>query len=431
MKSLSLLQGNLKSVKANAPKHKNKAQMAIGRWRSYVYRLLLAAYCLLLVTGPLLAQQLSKDAKVSLVTIAPGSSVFEGSGFGHSSFWIYDPTNGISKNYNYGTFTFETGNFLLKFVRGTLPYTLSVIPMEYVIPHYEAQQRDMTEQILNLSQAQKQRLYDFLENNALPENREYQYRFFFDNCSTRLRDALQVACGDSLSFSNKPIEGESKSFRQWMNIYLDKKPWEKFLMNLALGFPSDDIATPQQEMYLPYNLMHHFDKATLGAKPLVSATQPLVTTHFSHMEQPSQPWWLSPLFLFGILAAGVVWLTQRQKKQRTFSYTFDKVFFLIIGLAGWILFGLATATNHGVTAWNAHLFWAFPLHLPLFLFLGNVKSQARSQKYVQLSLVLIGIYGLTVMVGSIIKGSFVGMPPEAWLLIFCLTYRLFFLLKRV
>ncbi|AEI51825.1 lipoprotein N-acyltransferase Lnb domain-containing protein [Runella slithyformis] len=381
--------------------------------------------------SPLYAQSLSPDAKVSLITIAPGSSVFEGSGFGHSSLWVYDPLNGISKNYNYGTFTFQTGNFLLKFVQGTLPYTLSVAPMEYVVPHYEAERRDMTEQVLNLSQNQKQRLYDFLENNALPENREYKYRFFFDNCSSRIRDVLQVACGDSLVYYNKPIDGEAKSFRQWMNEYLVHKPWEKFLMNLGIGLPSDAIATPQQEMYLPYNLMHHFDKATLGGRPLVRITQPLVTTNFSHREQPSQPWWLSPTMLFGLLTAFVVWKTQRQQKQAKISLIFDKVFFPIIGLAGWILFGLATATDHGVTEWNLHLLWALPLYFPLAFFLTGKKQAGWMQKFITLSLGLLIAYVLVVTVGSLFKGIFIGLPLEAWLLIFCLFYRLWFLRKRV
>lgn len=397
--------------------------------RRIAYSLQLIAYSLLL-SSSLMAQTLSNEAKVSLITIAPGNSVFEGSGFGHSSLWVYDPLNGISRNYNYGTFTFQTGNFLLKFVQGTLPYTLSVVPMEYVVPHYEAERRDLTEQILNLSQAQKQKLFDFLENNALPQNREYQYRFFFDNCSSRIRDALQVACGDSLVYYNKPIDGEAKSFRQWMNQYLEYKPWEKFLMNLALGLPSDEIATPEQEMYLPYNLMHHFEKATIGGKSLVSRTQPLVTTNFSHREQPSQPWWLSPMVLFGVLVVFVIWYTQRQQKQLKISFLFDKIFFTIIGLAGWILLGLATATNHGVTEWNLHLLWAIPLYLPLAFFLSLIKQQTWVQKFVLISLGLMGVYVLSVAIGSVVKGVFVGMPLEAWLLIFCLFYRLFFLRKK-
>jgi hypothetical protein len=396
---------------------------------SYRRRRYLAPFLCLLFVSSLTAQTLTKDAKISLVTIAPGNSVFEGSGFGHSSLWVSDPANGINKNYNYGTFTFQTGNFLVKFVQGTLPYTLSVIPMEYVVPHYEAERRDMTEQVLNLSQMQKQRLYDFLENNALPQNREYQYRFFFDNCSTRLRDALTAACGDSLVYYNKPIEGEAKSFREWMNDYLVEKPWERFLMNLALGLPSDDVATPMQEMYLPYNLMHHFDKAKVGGKPLVSATQPLVVTNFSHMAQRSQPWYLSPLFLLILLVLGTIWHTRRQQQQVKIGYTFDKILFTIVGLMGWVLFGLATATNHGVTAWNPHILWMLPLHLPLAFFFSSVQQGNWVVKYLQISFGLVGLYLLVVAVGSVIKSSFVGMPVEAWLLIFCLVHRLFFLLK--
>jgi hypothetical protein len=444
VKSLSLLQenhkrvkGKVKSVKAKVGPLQGKRQNSVwddrnGRQLAFAKKIfLLLLFTLYTLNSTLLAQPLSPEAKVSLITIAPGSSVFEGSGFGHSSLWVYDPMNGISKNYNYGTFTFQTGNFLLKFVQGTLPYTLSVAPMEYVIPHYEAERRDMTEQVLNLSQNQKQRLYDFLENNALPENREYKYRFFYDNCSSRIRDVLQVACGDSLVYYNKPIDGEAKSFRQWMNEYLVYKPWEKFLMNLGIGLPSDAIATPQQEMYLPYNLMHHFDKATLGGQPLVGITQPLVTTNFSHREQPSQPWWLSPIVFFSVLSAFVIWKTQQQQKQAKVSLTFDKVFFPMIGLVGWILLGLATATDHGVTEWNLHLLWAIPLYLPLAFFLSGKKSSGWMQKFIVLSLGLSAAYVMIVLVGSLFKGMFIGMPLEAWLLIFCLFYRLWFLRKQV
>ena len=56
---------------------------------------------------------LSQDAKVSLVTVAPGNELY--SGFGHSVLWVTDPIQGIDRAYNYGTFSFETGNFYIKF----------------------------------------------------------------------------------------------------------------------------------------------------------------------------------------------------------------------------------------------------------------------------------------------------------------------------
>src|SRR4051812_10371114 len=70
------------------------------------------------------AQRLSKQAKVSLLTYYPGEDLY--STFGHSAFWIYDPSRGMDRVYNYGTFDFRESNFYLKFIRGKLPYQISV-----------------------------------------------------------------------------------------------------------------------------------------------------------------------------------------------------------------------------------------------------------------------------------------------------------------
>ncbi|MEZ4903502.1 MAG: DUF4105 domain-containing protein [Spirosomataceae bacterium] len=183
------------------------------------------------------AQTLSREAKVSLITVSPGEELY--SSFGHNALWISDPALGIDRVYNYGTFDFRTDNFYIKFLRGTLPYQLSVSPIYNTIYGAQYENRSVTEQVLNFSPAQKQRIFDFLENNYLPQNRQYAYKFFYDNCATRLRDAIQVAGGDSLLFDSQTVATDSipKSYRQWMNKYLKGKPWSRYGMNLAIGFP--------------------------------------------------------------------------------------------------------------------------------------------------------------------------------------------------
>jgi hypothetical protein len=276
-----LLQGNRRGTKAQRRKG-TKANSywlsAVGSQSSSISQrpsvigcLLLTAYCLLLTAycSPLFAQTLTKEAKVSLITVSPGQELY--SSFGHNALWVSDPAQGIDRVYNYGTFDFRTEGFYLKFLRGTLPYQLSVSPMYYTMYGAQAENRSVTEQVLNLSQNQKQKLYDFLENNYLPENRQYAYKFFYDNCATRLRDAIKIAGGDSLQYYNQPIRGtfEATSYRGWMNSYLGNKPWARFGMNLAIGLPSDHVATPQEEMYLPDNLRDHADRAKIGGQKLV------------------------------------------------------------------------------------------------------------------------------------------------------------------
>lgn len=316
------------------------------------------------------AQILSHDTKVSLITIGPGDDLY--SGFGHSALWIYDPANGIDRAYNYGTFSFETGNFYVKFLRGTLPYTLSVAPLEPQLRYWQAENRYVKEQVLNLSPDQKEKLLVYMENNYRPENREYQYLFFYDNCSTRLRDAIAVACGDSLVMNG--YTKESLSFRQWIDRYAFKqKPWADFGMDLAIGSPADEIATPQQAMFLPENLLAALDEAKLkynGSEiPLVQTTNILydatpVSTHAG----------ITPMNFFWGLMILVAILTYFQDKATTVNFLFDKILFTVIGIVGWILFLLWVATNHGDTAWNSDLLWAVPLWFPVIYVLSSKKG---------------------------------------------------------
>jgi hypothetical protein len=181
--------------------------------------------------------QLSSKAEVVLITVAPGKELH--SAFGHTILWVNDPTNGIDRAYSYGTFDFKTENFYLKFLMGTLPYTISVHSMQDEF-NYNAQyeKRGMIAQKLQLDSLQKNAIFQALETNLLPKNREYAYKFFYDNCSTRIRDIIEKnAPGKYQCNQNSSLEG--KSYRDWMNKYLETNSWVTLGMNLALGIPSN------------------------------------------------------------------------------------------------------------------------------------------------------------------------------------------------
>jgi len=344
---------------------------------------------------------LSPDTKVSLVTVGPGNELY--SGFGHSVIWISDPRQGVDRAYNYGTFSFETGNFYIKFLRGTLPYSLSVGPLFQQTDYWKAENRSIKEEVLNLSAPQKQKLYNFLENNALPENRLYQYKFFFDNCSTRMATALKAACGDSLSFPG--YTHEKLSFRQWIDRYAYKQnPWADFGMDLAIGSPSDEIATAEQATFLPDNLSIAFrdSKVKIGNQtlPLIASThdifvaQPVVNTE-----------WLTPMLLFWTLAGVVLLFTLWQIKYENINFTLDKIIFSFVGVIGWFILLLWFGTNHGVTAFNYDILWAFPLWLPLILYISPVKKPSWFQY-------LLIFYGFLLLcaTGNLLKHNYVVLP---------------------
>mgnify|MGYP006210025125 CR=1 FL=1 len=115
---------------------------------------------------------------------------------------------------------------------------------------------------------QKNAIFQALETNLLPENREYAYKFFYDNCSTRIRDVIERnAPGKYRWIQNPSLEG--KSYRDWMNKYLAPNSWVTLGMNLALGIPSNVSATASQACYLPDNLASATNLAKgLSANPV-------------------------------------------------------------------------------------------------------------------------------------------------------------------
>ena len=138
------------------------------RTRSFLVGLALIVQMTLVAQG----SGLSPAAQVSVITCGPGTELY--STFGHSAFRIKDPVNGLDRVYNYGTFNFNTPNFYVKFARGKLLYELRAYNFGNFLRGYQEENRWVKEQVLNLKNDQVQQVFDFLENNANPENRAYK-----------------------------------------------------------------------------------------------------------------------------------------------------------------------------------------------------------------------------------------------------------------
>ena len=327
------------------------------------------------------AQILSEDAKISLLTISPGAELY--STFGHSAIRVHDPRVGLDVVYNYGAFDFRTEGFYIKFLRGTLPYQISANYFENDMAGWSQENRSVIEQVLNLSQTQKEAIYNFLQTNYLPSNREYAYKFFYDNCSTRLRDVVKRICKDSLTF-DKTLHADS-SYRQWIDIYARKneKLWADFGMDLAIGEPSDEITGSNGAMFLPDNLMDAFDAAKINhdgqIQPLVSSKQLINSNMLAISEKEKEL--ITPNILFWTLFLGVVSLTFVQYLKNNNSFIFDKIFFTIAGIFGWFIFLLWFFTDHGVTTNNLNIIWTYPLLFPIALFLKKENQRSWLSKH--------------------------------------------------
>lgn len=316
-----------------------------------------AFFVLMLLLGfyPVIAVQafeLSPQAEISLLTASPGDELY--SVFGHSAIRVMDPENTLDLVFNYGTFDFNTPNFYLKFSQGRLLYKLSTAPMHYFLREYDYEGRAVYEQVLHMSQEQKQRMFDFLLWNQQPENAYYQYDFFYDNCATRIRDIVDELLG--VDWGADTFPEVSRSFRDMLQPYLETMPWSAFGIDLALGVPADKIATPWHFMFLPDELFlalaaaRHADGTplVLETRVVLEKTLPLSSAGFIF---PQMVFWL--IFLLGLLS----FLRPR------LSRVFDLAFFNGIGVLGLVVFFLWFMSDHITTKSNLVIFWALPFHL--------------------------------------------------------------------
>ena len=126
--------------------------------------------------------------RIGVVTMLPGEIFWER--FGHNAILVADPATGAGISYNFGFFDPTEPDFLARFIRGNMRYRLAALPIEQDLAVYRDEGRGVSVQWLDLDDAQAQSLADALAVNARPENAHYRYDYFLDNCSTRVRDAI-------------------------------------------------------------------------------------------------------------------------------------------------------------------------------------------------------------------------------------------------
>ena len=318
---------------------------------------------------PVRAQDLSCGYRITLITCAPGNELY--SIFGHTAIRVQDSLSGADQVFNYGTFEFSP-DFYVQFIRGKLLYALSVEDYNEFLYTYEIENRSVVEQELQLTCEQKKKLFTALLINAKKENRYYRYDFLFDNCTTRAKDMVKQQVATSLQFKDI-LDGNQPSFRNLIHSYLDagNQHWSKLGIDILLGARLDRKVTNEEAMFLPDYLLKGFDRAVINSKnKLVIPPSTLLKMD----SQLGKGFTIHPFFTFLILLILALFISFRKKKT---SLVFDRIFFVVLGLAGFLLLFMWFGTDHYVARNNYNLLWALPTHIAAAFFInkkGRVKS---------------------------------------------------------
>lgn len=308
------------------------------------------------------AEMPDSGIRVSLVTLYPGSEVYEV--YGHTELRVQDSYGDFF--FNYGLFDFNSPGFVYRFVKGETDYLCGAVPAAYATRGYTG--RRIVEQVLNLSAAQARKVRDLLVVNAMPENATYRYKFVSDNCATRPRDIIERVLGDSLKYH--PEAPSTVSFRQMMHRYNANYAWNQFGIDLALGADLDTTITYRQQMFAPLVLMDAFSRATVTTaacteQPLVASTVVLSDYPADAALMPPTPWYRSPLFAALLLLLLVVAISVRDVRRGKINRPFHTLLYSLYALTGAIIFYLVLISTHEFTSPNYNALWLHPLYVVL------------------------------------------------------------------
>lgn len=308
------------------------------------------------------------DLTVYLMTFGPGAQVWER--FGHNAIWIHDPVHGTDEAYNYGLFDFAQENFILRFVKGQMWYWMAGFPADRYVAQYQRDNRSIWVQELELTPAAAHELQTFLQWNAEPEHRFYHYDYYRDNCSTRVRDALdRVLRGQLHAQTDRVPTGTTYRFHTQRLTANDPPIYTGLL--LALGERVDRPIVAWEEMFLPLKMREHVRLVTVpgpnGARlPLVRSER----TIFESTAPPppaTPPNWLRWYLAAGVAIGAAAWLLARKARgSRLARFGFALVaggWMLLAGLAGLVMAGLWGLTDHVAAASNENLLQLSPLAL--------------------------------------------------------------------
>ena len=311
------------------------------------------------------------EVEVSILTGSPGADLY--SAWGHTAIRVFDPgqTPPVDWTYNYGTFEFGEG-FYLRFMRGELNYRLAKSPFSSLQREYMHFERALLEQPLDLTAEDALALVAFLEWNYLPENRVYAYKFFEDNCSSRVLTVMQAVFGDRWDSECAEDAALGVTYREALRPYMHGDAWIETGIDFILGPRADRLMPPCGSSFLPDGLMQQLQSATLDGRAVAGRPEELL---------PPQRSWFRSMVYTPLLAHPIMWCAlvlvwslvgsvRRLMSHRAgrvlpaWRRRSGKAVQVLAGVLGVLLLAMWTLTDHRDTWGNWNMLWASPF-LPL------------------------------------------------------------------
>jgi hypothetical protein len=312
--------------------------------------------------------------RVYLLTIGEGEYYWEK--FGHNAIIFVDSARGTQVAYNWGVFDFREPGYLGRVIRNDLRYWVDTMHASYFVDFYRRTDRTMLLQRLNLTPAQAQKAYDYARWNIRPENKYYRYDYFFDNCSTRIRDLLDLAFGGALkAATGERTAAVPRTYRSESLRLVDDMKVTQFGIDAALARPADKRLTVWENMFVPSRVRDAVRDLTLvdssGRRVPAVADERVLHRSQRHAERDDAPkLWLPYLIVGLLLASELIAVAVAGLRSRPAELVFRlevALWSFVTGLLGLVLLLGWVITQHTFWRQNENLLLLNPLSLFLMV----------------------------------------------------------------
>jgi hypothetical protein len=354
-------------------------------------------FILTLFYGNVLFAQ-GENLTLKIAVMGPGDELYFW--WGHIALVVEDSRAGTSRFFDYGLFSFDNDNFFYNFAFGRLLYSCGVSPTDRNLSVYFDTNRDITVYTLDVPPELRQKVRDFAETNVLPENRDYYYHHFRDNCSTRIRDIIDIATNGQFLEQYGQAPGRF-TLRQHVRRHTWFSPAADWFLNFLMGQVIDRPITVWEDMFLPSEVGNRIEEFLYTdnegvSRKLVSSVEVLNNAigRPRVLDVPRKQWPRELAFSLVLSAIFGVFFFMQAKKMRAgrilagLSISLTSLFF---GIAGILLYFLNLFTNHDYTYQNANMLFCSPLLLagvPFGLGYAFTKKMSKFFIYALLSRIL-------------------------------------------
>jgi hypothetical protein len=311
------------------------------------------------------------DLVFKLAVFGPSDKIFIW--WGHAALIVENTRWNFSRVFDWGIFSYPSDNFLWDFVHNRVRYRCRAGPLDF--GEYLNEDRDIAVYVLDFDAGGKRAALDYAENMVLPENCYYDYHEFRNNCSTGIRDLIDMGTHGKLKAATGQIPGRL-SLRQHARRFSWHNPFADWLLDFLMGRNLDEPVSVWEEMFLPAEIARvvsdfRYIDASGTERKLLGSAQILNTTKTRHpyLQAPLRQW--PACLALGMLAAVFFARVETLRKRfpragRILWGVSQSVSGLFLGAAGCVLFFAYFLMSNDYVQQNINILFVNPLLLAAF-----------------------------------------------------------------